>query len=146
MFMCIYALDTIFFACFLIQTYWYTWFTVIPLISFMLLVFACTSMPEPYYLIMHTCDCLSTPLGFTICTSGLYLTTLDSHVQIQEHGLRWSHCSWSECAADPSVVTGVQQKLGHRCSSPFQLFSWLAPEAPLAAHEHLSAFIMYISL
>jgi len=34
----------------------------------MLLVIACTCMPEPHHLIMYTCDCLSTPTGFTICT------------------------------------------------------------------------------
>jgi len=25
----------------------------------------------------------------------------------------WPYCNWSECAVDPSVVTGVQQRLGH---------------------------------
>jgi len=30
-------------------------FTVVPLISFMLLVIACTYMPEPHHLIMYTC-------------------------------------------------------------------------------------------
>ena len=49
-------------------------FTVI---SFMLLVIACTCMPEPPHLIMYTCDCLSTPTGFIICTRGLHLTNLD---------------------------------------------------------------------
>ena len=39
--------------------------------SFMLLVITCTCMPEPHHLIMHTCDYLSTPLGFIICTRGI---------------------------------------------------------------------------
>jgi len=43
-------------------------FTVVPLISFMLVVFACTCMLESHHLIMYTCDCLSTPTGFVICT------------------------------------------------------------------------------
>jgi len=122
-------------------------FTVVPLISFMLLVIACTCMPEPHHLIMYTCDCLiCTPLGFIICTRGLHLITLYSHVQILESGPWWPCYSWSECAADPSIVIGAQQKLGYRRSSSSQLFSWLAPKAPLAARELLSAFVMYISL
>ena len=99
MFMCTYTLDTISYACFSVQTYWYTRFTVVPLIFFMLLVIACTCMPDPHHLIMHTCDCLSTPLGFIICTRGLHLTTLNSYVQILEYGLRWPYCSRSEGAA-----------------------------------------------
>jgi len=54
MFICIYALDIILYSCFLIQTYRYTWFTVVPLISFMLLVIAGTCMPGPHHLIMYT--------------------------------------------------------------------------------------------
>jgi len=68
MFICTYAPDTVFYACFPIQIYRYTWFTAVPLIFFMLLVIACTCMPEPHHLIMHTYDCLSTPTGFIICT------------------------------------------------------------------------------
>jgi len=162
---CIYLMFNVFITCLFVlklstQFYMHVlWFRIIDiyvfssfwiycrsLISFLLLVIACTCMPEPHHLIMHTCDCLSTPLGFTICTRGVHLTTLDSHVQIQKHGLCWPYCSWSECAADPSVVIGVQQKLGHRRSSYSQLFFWLASKAPLAARELLSAFVMYISL
>ena len=76
---------------------------------------------------------------------GYFLTILDLHVQILKFGPWWSCCSWSECAADPSVTITAQQKLGHLCSSSFQLFSWLALEASLAACEHLSSFVMYIS-
>jgi len=35
---------------------------------FMLLVIACTCMPEPHHLIMYTCDCWSTPTGFILHT------------------------------------------------------------------------------
>jgi len=42
-------------------------FTVVTLIFFMLL----TCMREPPHLIMYTCDCLSTPTGFIICTRGV---------------------------------------------------------------------------
>ena len=69
----------------------------------------------------------------------------ESHVQILEPGPWWPWCSWSECAADPSIVTEVQQKFGHRRSSSSQFLSCLAPKVPLAAREHLSTFVMYIS-
>ena len=62
-------------------------FTVILLISFMLLVIVCTCMPKPHHLIMHTCDYLiCTSLCFIICTRRLHLITLNSHVQILETG------------------------------------------------------------
>ena len=54
-------------------------FTVVRLISFMLLVIACTCMPKPHHLIMHTCDCLiCTPFGFIICTRGVASDNLGS--------------------------------------------------------------------
>ena len=81
---------------------------------------------------------------YYMCSLGL-LTTLDSHVQILKSSPWWSCCSWSECAADPPVEIGVQQKLGHCHSSSSQLFSYLALKVPLAARERLSAFVMYIS-
>jgi len=34
----------------------------------MLLVIACTCMPESHHLTMYTCDCLSTPTGFILRT------------------------------------------------------------------------------
>ena len=40
----------------------------------------------------------------------------------------------------------VQQKLGRRCSSSFQLFSCLALEVPVAAREYLSAFVYLFAL
>ena len=43
-------------------------FTVVPLISFMAHVIACTCIPEPHHLIMYTCDCLSTLIGFILRT------------------------------------------------------------------------------
>jgi len=42
-------------------------FTVVSLISFMLLVIACTCIPGAHHLIRYTCDCQSTPTGFIIC-------------------------------------------------------------------------------
>jgi len=82
---CIYRMFNIFIAClcvpmlstpFSMHVFWFKLidihvfthfgFTVVPLISFMLLVIACTCMPEPRHLIMYTCDCLSTPAGFII--------------------------------------------------------------------------------
>ena len=65
-------------------------FTIVPLIFFMLLVTACTYMPESHHLIMYTCDCLSTPTGFILRTCWVaFLTTLDLHVQILESNLWW---------------------------------------------------------
>jgi len=75
-------------------------FTTIPLIFFMLLIIACTCMPESHYLIMYTCDCLSTPTGFVNVLAGLLLTILDPHVQILESGPWRPCCSWSEYAAE----------------------------------------------
>ena len=109
---CIYALHTAFYECFSFQIHRYTWFTVVPLISFMLLVIACTCMPEPHHLIMYTCAWYARHLALSYVLAGLHLTTLDPHVQILETGPWWPCCSWSECAADPSVTIGVQQKLG----------------------------------
>jgi len=64
---------------------------------------------------------------------GCFLTTLDHHVQIQEHGLCWPYCSWSE---------GIAEAWISRCHLDLssQLFSWLSLETPLATREHLSAF------
>jgi len=89
----------------------------------------------PAYLDHITWSCSRTPVMHTIWLhymySGLHLTTQNSHVQILESGPWWSFCSWSECAADPLMVIGVQQNLGHWCSSSSQLFSCLAPEVLL---------------
>jgi len=144
MFICTYALDIVFYSCFLIQTYRYTWFTVVPLISFILFVIAFTCMPESYYLIMYTCAWYARHLALSYVLTGLHLTTLDSHVQILETGPWWPSCSLSECAADPSVTTRVQQKLGHRRSSSVQLFSWLALESLLLLVS--TSQLLYISL
>ena len=79
-----------------------------------------------YYLYLHTwitsldhvrIYMLCTPSGFIICTRGLRLTTLDSHAQILETGPWWPCCSWSKCAADPSVMIRTQQKHRHHRSS-----------------------------
>ena len=74
---------------------------------------------------------ICTPLGFIICTRGLHLITLNSHVQILEPVSWWIGCSWLKCAADPPVVVRGQQKLGHRRSFSFQFLSCLALEALL---------------
>ena len=79
MFMYAHAHDIVFNACFSIQIYRYTCIYLI-LDLLLLLVIACTCMPEPHHLIMYTCDCLSTPTDFIICTRGLHLITLDSHI------------------------------------------------------------------
>jgi len=90
------------------QTHRYTWFTVIPLISFVLLVVAYICMPGSHHLIMYTCDCLlCTPFGFIICTRRVASTTLYSHIQILELGPWWPYCSWSECTTNPSMATKV---------------------------------------
>ena len=149
MFMCTYALHTVYYTCFPIQIIDIHVFTsfLIYYHSFMLLVIAYTCMPKSHHLIMYTRDCLiCTPRGFIMCTRGLHLTTLDPRVHILESGPWWSCCSWSECVADPFVVIRVQQKFGHRRSSSFLLISWLAPETLLVAHEHLSAFVTYFCI
>ena len=74
-----------------------------------------------YYLYLHTWTTsldhvhvylLCTQLASLYVLAGLRLTTLDSYVQILETGPWWPCCSCSECAADPSVMIGAQQKLG----------------------------------
>ena len=52
---------------------------------------------------------------------------------------------WSLNHDGPAVADRSTAEAWIRRSSSFQLFSWLDPEAPLAAHENLSAFVMYIS-
>ena len=99
MFICTYALHTAFYACFQFQIHRYTWFTVVPLISLMLLVIACTCMPGPHHLIMYTCACHARHLALLYVLTGV-ATTLDSHVQILETGPWWPCCSWSEYAAN----------------------------------------------
>jgi len=108
-----------------------------------------------YYLYLHTWTTsldhvhvylLCTPFGFIYVLAGLRLTTPDSHVQILEPGPWWPYCSWSECAANPFMVTGAQQKLGHRRNSSSQFLSCLVLEIPLAAREHLSAFVYLFAL
>ena len=107
MFMCTYALNTIFYACFSIQIYRYTCINLILDVlsflwfSFMLLVIACTCMPEPHHIIW-SCTCVTAwacnwlSLTYSL---GYFLTTLNLHVQIQEPGLWWPCCNWSECVA-----------------------------------------------
>jgi len=105
MFMCTYALNTIFYACFLIQTYRYTC-----IYSFWIY---CRSFNFLYV----TCHCLylyawTTSLDhvhvwlpehaswlYHIYSLGCFLTTLDPHVQILESGSWRPCCSWSECVA-----------------------------------------------
>ena len=133
MIMCTYALYTIFYACFSIQTYWYTCIYLISnLLSFSLYYL---SVPVPACLEHITWSCTCVPVMHAIWLYHMYslglLTTLDSQVQILESGPWWLGCNWSECTADPPVVIGVQQKLEHRRSSSSQLFSCLALEAPL---------------
>ena len=43
---------------------------------------------------------------------GCFLTNLNAHIQIIESGPGWPRCNWSECAVDPSVTIGAQQKFG----------------------------------
>ena len=106
------------YACFQFQIHRYTWFTVVPLISLMLFVITCTCILGPHHLIMYTCTYYARQLASLYVLAGLCLTILDFDVQILETGHWWPYCSWSECAADPSVTIRVQQKFG---SSP-QLF------------------------
>jgi len=102
-------------------------------------MFICAYIHDTHF--MYTCTYYACHLALLYVLAGLHLTTLDSHVQILEPGPWWLGCNWSECAADPLVVVRVQQKLGRRRRSSFQLFSCLAHEIPLAAREHLSAFV-----
>ena len=93
MFICTYALHTASYACFLIQIHRYTWFTVVPLISLVLLVISCTCMPGLYHLIMYTCACYARHLALLYVLARLHLTTQNSHVQILEPGLWWPYCA-----------------------------------------------------
>ena len=77
--------------------------------------------------------------------AGLHLTTLNSHVQSLESGPWWPYYSWSECAADPSVAIGLQQKLGHRHSSSSRSTPvWLS--RPLLLLVSISQLLLCISL
>ena len=71
------------------------------------------SFPVPACLNHITWSCTRVPVMHAIWLYNMYslglLTTLDSHVQILESRPCWSCCSWSECAADPPMVIGVQQ-------------------------------------
>ena len=97
-----------------------------------------------WYLTCYTYTCYARHLTSLYVLAGLRLTTLNSHVQILETGPWRPCCNRSECAADPSVTIGVQQKLGHRCSSSSQLFSCLALEATLAVSwASLSFYYVY---
>jgi len=75
-------------------------------------VITCICIFGPHHLIMYTCTSYARQLASLYVLAGLRLITLDSHVQILETGPWWPCCNWSECAADPSVTIGVQQKLG----------------------------------
>ena len=75
-FMCTYALDTIFcmFSDSVLSIYMYLLdfrFTVVHLISFMLLVIACTCMPESHHLIMYTCAWYARHLALSYVLAGL---------------------------------------------------------------------------
>ena len=67
---CTYALHTAFYACFQFQIHQYTWFTVVPLISLMLLIIFCTRMPVPHHLIMYTCACYARHLALLYVLAG----------------------------------------------------------------------------
>jgi len=75
-------------------------------------VISCTCILGSHHLIMYTYTCYAHHLASLYVLAGLHLTTLDSHVQILETGPWRPCCSRSECTADPSVMIGVQQKLG----------------------------------
>ena len=67
--------------------------------SFILLVIVDTCMPES-----HHFDPIHVWLPAHLTYSlGCFVTTLDLHVQIQEHGPWWPYCSWSECAVTTQI-------------------------------------------
>ena len=74
MFMCTYALDTVFYACISVQNFQYMCTYLISVLllilgfSFILLLNTCTRMSEPHHLIIYTYDCLSMPTGFILRT------------------------------------------------------------------------------
>jgi len=110
-------------------------FTIVPLISFMLLVIACTYMPEPHHLIMYMCDCLSTANWlYHMYSRSCFLITLDPHVQILESGPWWPCCSWSERAAEAWISIACPDPL---CSS-FPLFG--LRDSHLTTREYFPVF------
>ena len=82
---CIYRMFNLFTAClyvsmlfilcsmhvFQFQIHRYTCFTVIPLISCMLLIIACTYMLGPHHLIMYTCACYARHLALLYVLAGV---------------------------------------------------------------------------
>jgi len=77
MFMCAYVLDMVLDTCFLyldlsIHVSLISDLLLILWFPFMLLVNACTCMPETHHLIMYTCDCLYTPIGFILRTRWIF--------------------------------------------------------------------------
>jgi len=106
---CTYTLHTAFYVCFQFQIHRYIWFIVVPLIPPYVI---CTCILGPHHLIMYMCTCYARHLTLLYVLVGFRLTTLDSHIQILETRPWWPYCRWSECVVDPSVMIGVQQKLG----------------------------------
>jgi len=65
---------------------------------------------------------------------GCFLTTLDLHVQIQELGLWWSFCSWSECAVKVRISDCLS-------GAPFlSAFLIGSRDSHLATHEYFQSF------
>jgi len=75
-------------------------FTVIPLIFFILLVIAPACLNHITWSCTRVTAWYARHLVLSYVIVELHLTTLDSHVQIQEHALRWPYCSWSEGVAE----------------------------------------------
>ena len=139
MFMCTYALHTVF-----MHAFWFRLinihvlldfrFTVVPLISFMLLVIACTCMPEPHYLIMYTYDCLyACHLDLSYVLTGC----------IWQPWILMSRSRSMDCV-DLTIADQRAQQRGGLADATValssQLLSWLVLETPLDARDHLSAF------
>ena len=110
---CIYHMFNVFNACLIYLSHVYVYLCssycflcMFPISDLLIYMIYCRSFNFLYvtcrYLYMHAWTtsldhvhvCLvCTPLGFIICTHGLHLTTLYSHVQILESGPWWLCCS-----------------------------------------------------
>ena len=124
---------------------WITWlayfrvFISILWFSFMLLVIACTCLPEPHHLIMYMYDCPSTPIGFILRTRWVIFWQPSTFMSRSRSLNRSDLHSWSECAVEAQIS-------GCLCIAPFLPAPLISSrDAHLATREYFSVFLYCIS-
>jgi len=144
--MCTYALDMIFYTCFLysdlmILVYLLDFRFTIDSLIFIYVTDQCQYLHARNTSLDHVHVWLPEHANWLHLTYllGYFLTTLDLYVQIQKSGQRWPYCSWSECATEAWIS-------GCLSGAPFLPAPLIGSrDSHFVAREYFSIFLYCIS-